>query len=535
MPEPWPERSTANKFPARILTENAPKRRSTAQKAADDAAAAEKAKKLREDAEKEYQMKIKKIAEMEDTLRHQDLSYSSKPSVPPEAASDNQATIPMTSPDDLDIGQEQEMILESELEGDEFEPDTGSETSNESDEEDLMDIGEDSNNEGKKTKRKGKGQRVAKATKVVSVFTLSLRLLSKEHRDQSKGQFGTMYQRPSSKRLKGKQLASNLAKDWKKQLPQLPKTPNTSTSRRTRDLPDDDEPVVLPPLPSAKSRSSSRSSFSQITGTSSEQQIEGEFDEDEPPERTAAARRVKTQAPSVRSKRTIGGLGNVEAGRTTKTMGLKLEVKEADEAVREVKLAKPKPLKSLKATDLPIWDDKELAAWEGLIRALIDWAGSLKDSFGTSEHPDLMSTIQALWDLYLKDSPVKVSEYPAIRKLATDRLNNWCSEMGKRGLKYLERTFKDTKYRNDVDARAEFVNARLPCVVNGQPHYPLIYGDLERSKGSWESPLVLAILSYHIQHTGNAFQMHGPPCGALAVATASWPFNQLMHPVFILN
>ncbi|KAF9233281.1 hypothetical protein BU15DRAFT_80257 [Melanogaster broomeanus] len=168
--------------------------------------------------------------------------------------------------------------------------------------------------------------------------------------------------------------------------------------------------------------------------------------------------------------------------RTTKLMGMLAESKDVDIAVEETRaVGKAKAHKHLKATDLPIADtNQDRSQWEQLVRGVIDWAGTLW-----------------LWDTLFKDKPLSVQDHPAIKKL-------------------------DSQYRNDVGARVAFVKSQLPQVINGCAVYPLIYRDTEKLKGSWESSLVIAVLSYHISRVGyHLFQTNGPPSGALAMATAS--------------
>jgi hypothetical protein len=63
---------------------------------------------------------------------------------------------------------------------------------------------------------------------------------------------------------------------------------------------------------------------------------------------------------------------------------------------------------------------------------------------------------------------------------ATDRLNEWRSEFGKRALKLLKRLFvQNPIYRNDPDARTELVAARLPHTRDEKKVIPFIYGNPE--------------------------------------------------------
>lgn len=78
-----------------------------------------------------------------------------------------------------------------------------------------------------------------------------------------------------------------------------------------------------------------------------------------------------------------------------------------------------KPYRHLKASAIPIAGDYELTQWDLLVRGVLDWAGTLSDPFGTNEHPDLLSTVQALWDQCLPERNEDVSENLAIKKVVS--------------------------------------------------------------------------------------------------------------------
>ena len=99
-------------------------------------------------------------------------------------------------------------------------------------------------------------------------------------------------------------------------------------------------------------------------------------------------------------------------------MGLKVSKVNVDKAVEVVEMTKPKPLREVKVTDLPIGDNAHgKSLWEYLIRLLIDWAGTTDDPFGTNEHPELMPTLQELWKIIFEEYPLDVTDHPAIKKL----------------------------------------------------------------------------------------------------------------------
>ena len=101
-------------------------------------------------------------------------------------------------------------------------------------------------------------------------------------------------------------------------------------------------------------------------------------------------------------------------------MGLKVSKVNVDQAVEVAEKTKPKPLREVKVTDLPMGDNAYgKSQWEYLIRLLIDWAGTTDDPFETNEHPDLMPTLQELWKVLFEEYPLDVTEHPAIKKLVS--------------------------------------------------------------------------------------------------------------------
>ncbi|KAH7917559.1 hypothetical protein BV22DRAFT_1026132 [Leucogyrophana mollusca] len=160
--------------------------------------------------------------------------------------------------------------------------------------------------------------------------------------------------------------------------------------------------------------------MSQFTGASSEDPlIGGAFDEDEADETLKAARKLKSTQAGMIEPEVKEGTGRPVA-RTTAQMGVVFKRKDVNDAVREAKEEKRnKPLKDLKATDLPFKDNTDHKLWDNLVRALLDWAGTVDDPFGTNEHPDLTERLQELWNLFFTHLPLDVTEYPAIKKLVS--------------------------------------------------------------------------------------------------------------------
>lgn len=78
----------------------------------------------------------------------------------------------------------------------------------------------------------------------------------------------------------------------------------------------------------------------------------------------------------------------------------------------------------LKVTNIPITDDHELMQWDLIVQGMLDWAGTLLDPFGTNEHPDLLDTVQDLWDNCLPERVEDVHDNPTVKKVVclTDTL-----------------------------------------------------------------------------------------------------------------
>ncbi|KAI9574136.1 hypothetical protein HD554DRAFT_2165637 [Boletus coccyginus] len=105
--------------------------------------------------------------------------------------------------------------------------------------------------------------------------------------------------------------------------------------------------------------------------------------------------------------------------------------------------SKLKALRDIKVMDLPIENTVEAKCqWDTLIGLLINWAGTTDDPFGMNKNSDLMPTIQELWNrVFGMEEPelcLDVTKYPAIKKIACDRLNTWHSEIGKHRIYCLE-------------------------------------------------------------------------------------------------
>ncbi|KAG0696194.1 hypothetical protein DFH29DRAFT_1004788 [Suillus ampliporus] len=223
---------------------------------------------------------------------------------------------------------------------------------------------------------------------------------------------------------------------------------------------------------------------------------------------------------------TLGRPGSgPKSGRTTANMGLTLTHKPADDAVdEEVKHSRDdmhKPIRKLKLEDLPFADKKDIDIWARFICALIDWAGTTTDPFGTNEHPDLSTKLQELWDVLFPHNKVEVAKCLAIKKVATDRLNKWQSMLGRKAIKILEHELRKEEYKTDITTRVQFIQALLPHKIDSQKCVPFIYLDPENLKGSWLGPMLLELLTTHAKRCGTSFKAFGKPVGVLGMCAAA--------------
>ncbi|KAG1748364.1 uncharacterized protein EDB91DRAFT_1245074 [Suillus paluster] len=518
-----PSCSNANTHPAKVLLKGKTKHRTPAEKQAQDAAAAAKNWEEVAKVEKEHQEGIKCIAAMEDSLKRDDHNYGK--ATPPIA---HRQTDPLTRPrvtillqqvnDDEDPESDEAFQPSDDSESRSSEGGTGDNSEDDEPEEhDSSSVKEEvcKPRKGKKSTASKEKKRVlreeimkARKTTATAGITVRKRKGTESQETDTAERSGSL----QTKRVKGAH-SSNLQADWKKIVGLTTKSVRYSLTRVS-----DEE--LIPAASDTLSRSMScASSRSSMTTPTTEGDEDGEFAHDETPESLAVTCKKKGSSPKLPKE--IGATGTKSA-RVTANMGLTLMRKGADDAVvEEIKRSdKSKPLKKLKLEDLPFVDKKDNEIWAQLICALIDWAGTTTDPFGTNEHPEVSSKLQKLWDLLFSHNKVDVTKCPAIKKVATDRLNEGQSMFGKNAIKILERELKKAEYRLDTNARIKFVQDRLPQKIDGQKRVPFIYADQESLKQLWLAPMLLELLAAHVRHCGTSFQAFGKPAGALGVCAA---------------
>ncbi|KAG1840993.1 hypothetical protein F4604DRAFT_1939731 [Suillus subluteus] len=499
-----PVRNNANRNPAQILRDAAPLRRTSAQKQSGDTKATAKKAQLKEKASEIHQEGVRKIAAMEDSLRRQDHAYGTKiPRGKPEKKKKQEEHDEDENTDGgYKLSSAHSESASSELPSDDLSQSAGSESEphRKSHKAKLQ------KKKTTKTKERVLRQEVAANRKMVASAGTSAR----KHKNEN---VNNEIDVNASERVPQ-------PTNWRKMVGLLVKG---SASRKSLDT-DEVDTSLIPEVERSRPSSRASSFTTHSTQETSSDLVVGEFDVDEDEVMVAAAREHKST--KVKKTKTSGSASAIY--RTTATMGLKVNRKGADDAVKEevraVKMLKPqKPLRKLKLEDLPLQDKSDHDVWNRLVCAVIDWAGSTTtDPFGTNEHPDLSAKLQELWEVFFHHNAVDINEHPAIKKIATDHLNEWRSTFGKDALKILERQFKHPKFRHDVDARIKFVRDYLPCKVNNQKCVPFIYADIENFKGAWLAPVLLELMGTHVKRCGKAFGAFGKPIGALGLAAAAY-------------
>ncbi|KAH9174066.1 hypothetical protein EDB89DRAFT_2068010 [Lactarius sanguifluus] len=607
IPKRRPRRVNANTHPGKIVNDLKQKRRTTAEKIADDKAKASKEKEEATKAKKNRRAEVTQVAELEDALRREDRAY---PNIVNEGDTDLDTHMLGASDDESEVPEDSasntKFQSESNLDGDVHmsEPedpeghkvvvrdsdddDSDDEYQNDSDQEDPDTDEEESASEhpdsgleeleeeivARKTKKKGKKKRkgsvdkgkkkaptLAKSglreeiTQVRKTSTVSgqkrkpgpepTKDSSDENEDEEERTKG---RQKKIKKQKGDTApVSGLRTDWRKLIDHSGS--RSKYYKKTASLKD---PPVIPTQPQAptisdanddrvtvaselsQSRPSSRTSaWSHMQSTSNGLDggvwPSGTFDDDEDPHSLQAARAAKKAKAPVQHQTGSRPSASYTNNRTTSVVGPVVKKKDINTAgltrgpiVKSEGNELSKPYRLLKVSDIPITGEREHAQWDRIVRGVLDWAGTLPDTFGTNEHPDLLDTIQDLWDKCLPKRIEDVRANPAIKKVVIDRLNKWRSTIGKKVVAVINDFIKhDVTLRRDSAEVATFVRGLLPY-PNEQPvAFPLIYSDPEASKGSWLAPMLLQVFAVHLRRVTTAPTNFGFPAGALALSTAA--------------
>ncbi|KAN0138100.1 hypothetical protein V8E53_003989 [Lactarius tabidus] len=262
----------------------------------------------------------------------------------------------------------------------------------------------------------------------------------------------------------------------------------------------------------------------------------GAFDDDEDLSTLQAAQTAKKTKPSTavrahplhptESQPTASYTSN----RTTNMVGPAVKKKDIHSAayLKQHAIVKSegheysKRYQQLKVADIPITEDCELVQWDLIVCGVLDWAGTLPDTFGTNEHLDLLDTIQDLWDKCLPERAEDVHDNPAVKKVIIDRLNEWRSAIGKKAITIISDYIKNNNVlRRDQSQVAKLVKTMLPFLTERPVSFPLIYSDPKALKGSWLVLLLLQVFAVHLRRVTKAPSTFGYPTGALALSTAA--------------
>ncbi|KAJ7153365.1 hypothetical protein C8R46DRAFT_1357232 [Mycena filopes] len=253
----------------------------------------------------------------------------------------------------------------------------------------------------------------------------------------------------------------------------------------------------------SKSRASSKSSHMQT----SEDDYYGGTVEDEAPESIAAASEAKATMTATFSRR---------AG--TARMGITLTDVTAD-------LTPPAPARTRKPRytndNLPFHPHErhdQLKQWQGVFLGhLIHWAGSLDDPFSAgASQPDYRSTVEHIWARVFPDIAIN----DAVYSVASSAIRTWRSEIGKRGVNYLDLFFAGNMNKvapgvNPVGNIAQYVARELHEMA-------FVYREAPKKRGAYRSRSVGYTYAQHLRITSVV-----PPeerlneNGALALATAA--------------
>ncbi|KAI9431484.1 hypothetical protein H4582DRAFT_2084958 [Lactarius indigo] len=378
---------------------------------------------------------------------------------------------------------------------------------------------------------------------------------SSDEREDEEDQRTKRPQKKIKKRKGETATASGLRKDWQKLLndsgssskykksttmfnPSL-KDPTLipTQPRRAPTIVDADDDCITVASELSQSRPSSRTlAWSRTRSTSegldSARDLwpSGIFDDDEIPSSLQAACTAKKAKHTPLHPTGSRPSANYNSNCTTSAVGLVVKKKDVNTSAGPMRgpIIKSegnelsKPYRNLKVSDIPIAGEHELAQWDLIVHGVLDWAGTLSDTFGTNEHPDLLVTIQGLWDKCLPERTEDVRTNPAIKKVVIDRLNEWRSTIGKKAVTILSDFIKhNATLRRDSGEVATFVRGLLPHPHEQPVIFPLIYADPEVSKGSWLAPMLLQVFAVHLRRVAKAPTNFGYPTGALALSTAA--------------
>ncbi|KAF8952644.1 hypothetical protein BDZ97DRAFT_1681027, partial [Flammula alnicola] len=234
-----------------------------------------------------------------------------------------------------------------------------------------------------------------------------------------------------------------------------------------------------------------------------EEQVVGEFDNEEGPEALAAVRAAKPSTVKIRTGPKQVGVG----------------VKITERSV----IRRPKSEKySVNHLPFPRGHPTYLRDWRKSFRpTIISWASTFLDAYGPSAFMtdvvvfDIWDTIYT--DLVLLEKERKETLYLII-SLSTDILQDWRTSIGSTAL-----TILGTYFTENFDTQEEIVEF-VEWATDFNKVFNFIYASPDAPAGErqgFQSDLILDIYAVHIKKTAASVKSYGAQVGAMGLCTAA--------------
>ncbi|GBE88918.1 hypothetical protein SCP_1403260 [Sparassis crispa] len=272
-------------------------------------------------------------------------------------------------------------------------------------------------------------------------------------------------------------------------------------------------------------RSENSSKTSLTNGEDSDAPIEGEFEKDEGAEVLCAARAAH------RTNNITQHEGSITTNLVKKKqVGIVLKpaaIAEIDKKERGAGCVNKQPTPYWCNKDLPFpARGKHLLLWQRkFIPALISWAATLPDPFGSNSHSDFKSMVKSIWTKIfiglpeLDDNGKPRSEHPAIYAVAQVALRTYRRDIGKTALRILDMIWNSA----DMEGNYTTIKRRKAWIEAQLKSKNFLYLDLQVTThpGAFRGPLIMETFAYHLQLTMKSEVEYGEPAGALALCSAA--------------